>query len=152
MNTAVKKNESAPWIAPLPLRKQVTQLPDSYNEALRRLKSTRKSLDRKPEMKNHYFSFMGRILDSNHVELVPSDKVHTTKPKWYLPHFGIYHPQKPNTIRIVVDSAAEVGGVSLNKMLLSGLDLANSLLGVLIRFHQCSTAFVADIEQMFHSF
>ena len=152
MNTAVKKNESAPWIAPLPLRKQVTQLPDSYNEALRRLKSTSKSLDRKPEMKNHYFSFMGRILDSNHVELVPSDKVHTTKPKWYLPHFGIYHPQKPNTIRIVVDSAAEVGGVSLNKMLLSGLDLANSLLGVLIRFHQCSTAFVADIEQMFHSF
>ena len=152
MNTAVKKNESGHWTAPLPLRKQVTQLPDSYNEAVRRLKSTRKSLDRKPEMKNHYFSFMGRILDNNHAERVPSDEVHTTKPKWYLPHFGIYHPQKPNKIRIVFDSAAEVGGVSLNKMLLSGPDLVNSLLEVLMRFRQCSTTFVADIEQMFHSF
>ena len=48
MSTAVKKNDSGHWTAPWPLRKQVAQLPDSYNEALRRLKSTRKSLDANP--------------------------------------------------------------------------------------------------------
>jgi hypothetical protein len=152
MNAKVKKNESGNWTAPLPLRNQVTQLPNSYNEALKRLKSTRKTLDRKPGMKDHYFSFMQKILDSNHAERVPVNKVHTSQSKWYLPHFGIYHPQKPNKIRVVFDSAAGVEGVSLNKMLLSGPDLANSLLGLLMRFRQCGTAFIADIEQMFHSF
>ena len=152
MNAKVKKNEFGNWTAPLPLRNDITQLPDSYNEALKRLKSTRKTIDCKPEMKDHYFSFMQKILDNNHAERVPADEVNTSKPKWYLPHFGIYHPQKPDKICVVFDSAAEVDGVSLNKMLLSGPDLANSLLGVLMRFRQHSTAFVADIEQMFHSF
>ena len=152
MNAAVKMNESGNWTAPLPLRSQVTQLPDTYNEALKRLKATRKSLDRKPEMKDHYFSFMQKILDNGHAERVPENEVHTSKPKWYLPHFGTYHPQKPSKIRIVFDSAAEVEGVSLNKLLLSGPDLVNSLLGVLMRFRRHRTAFMADIEQMFHAF
>ena len=37
-------------------------------------------------------------------------------------------------------------------MLLPGRDLTNSLLGILIRFHQDPVALMADIEQMFHSF
>ena len=53
---------------------------------------------------------------------------------------------------MVFDSAAEKYGVSLNKLLLSGPDLLNNLLGVLIRFRQDPVAVMADIEQMFHSF
>ena len=64
----------------------------------------------------------------------------------------MYHPQKPGKIRVVFDSAAETEKVSLNKLLLSGPDLNNGLLGVLIRFRQDPVAFMADIEQMFHSF
>ena len=32
---------------------------------------------------------------------------------WYLPHFGVYHPRKPDQIRVVFDSSAEYQGVSL---------------------------------------
>ena len=53
---------------------------------------------------------------------------------------------------MVFDSAAEKDRVSLKKLLLSGPDLSNNLLGVLIRFFQDPVAFMADIEQMFHSF
>ena len=53
---------------------------------------------------------------------------------------------------MVFDSAAETEGVSLNKLLLSGPDLTNSLLGVLLRFRQNPVAATADIEQMFYSF
>ena len=103
-------------------------------------------------MKDHCFTFMQKILDNGHAERVPINELHISRPTWYLPHFGIYHPQKPSKIRVVFDSAAEVEGISLNKLLLSGPDLTNSLLGVLMRFRRHPVAFMADIEQMFHSF
>ena len=71
---------------------------------------------------------------------------------WYLPHFGVYHPRKPNNIRVVFDSSSEYQGTSLNKDLLSGRDFLNSLQGILIRFHQETVGVVCDIEQMFHCF
>lgn len=42
--------------------------------------------------------------------------------------------------------------MSLNDVLLTGPDLNNSLLGVLLRFRREAVAVIADIEQMFHSF
>ena len=50
------------------------------------------------------------------------------------------------------DSSAEYNRVSLNKELLPGPDLMNSLFGVLIRFRRENVAVMCDIEQMFHSF
>ncbi len=50
------------------------------------------------------------------------------------------------------DSSAQYKGLSLNQVLLSGPDLNNSLLGVLLRFRKEVVAVTADIEQMFHSF
>ena len=95
---------------------------------------------------------MKDLLDKRNAEPVPLQNTASSKPCWYLPHFGIYHPQKPEKIRVVFDSAAENNGVSLNKLLLSGPDLTNSFLGVLLRFRKYPTAFMADIEQMFYSF
>ena len=69
-----------------------------------------------------------------------------------MPIFGVYHPKKPNQIRMVFDSSASFQGVSLNSVLLGGPDLANSLLGILLRFRKERIAVTGDIEQMFHSF
>ena len=75
-------------------------------------------------MKEHYFTFM-KNLDKEHAEPIPPHDVISSKPCWYLPHSGVYYPQKPGKLVVVFDSAAEVSGVSLNKLLLSGPDLAN---------------------------
>lgn len=48
------------------------------------------------------------------------------------------------------DCSAEFEGHSLNRELLQGPDLTNSLLGVLCRFRQETVAFACDIEGMFH--
>ena len=61
------------------------------------------------------------------------------------------HPRKPDQIRVVFDSSAEFQGVSLNKELLLGPDVINSLVGVLIRSRQDNIAVMCDLEQMFHS-
>ena len=103
-------------------------------------------------MKQHYFEFMEKIIENKHAEPVPRRDITPSKLCRYLSHFEVYHPQKKDKIRVVLDSAAENNGVSPNKLLLSSVDLANSLLGVLLRFGQNSTAFMADAEQMFHSF
>ena len=59
---------------------------------------------------------------------MPLSKLATSKLCWYLLHVGVYHPQKPNKICVVFNSAAEVDGVSLNKLLLSVPDFTNTLL------------------------
>ncbi|KAK3750317.1 hypothetical protein QZH41_010820, partial [Actinostola sp. cb2023] len=152
MECGMTKDSVGNWIAPLPFREEITQLPNSRELAVRRLKSTIRNLERKPEMKKHYFTFMQSFLDHGHAEVVPLDEVATTKPCWYLPHFGVHHPQKPNKVCVVYDAAAECCGVSLNSLLLPGPDLTNSLIGILLRFRESPVAFMADVEQMFYSF
>ena len=98
-------------------------------------------------MMQHYFAFMEQILKNGHAEPVPVAELTTSRPCWYLPILGC-----TEKIRVVFHSASEVKGVSLNKLLLSGPNLANSLFGVLLRFRRHSIAFMADIQQMFHSF
>ena len=119
---------------------------------MKRLKSTRRTLDKNPVMKEQYFSFMQKIFINDHAEIVPQEDLRPDNVCWYLPHFGVYHPKKKDKIRVVFNSAAESNGVFLNKLLLSGPDLTINLLGVLLRFRQDPVALVGDIEQMFHSF
>ena len=69
---------------------------------------------------------------------------------WYLPHRPVYHPTKPDKIRVVFDCAAKYDGKSLNGILLAGPDQTLSLVDVLIRFRMEETAFIADIEGMFN--
>ena len=64
--------------------------------------------------------------------------------------WGVYHPKKPNKIRVVFDCAAECNGESLNKHLLQGPDLTNTLAGVLSRFRQEPVGIMCDIESMFY--
>ncbi|VDI30798.1 Hypothetical predicted protein [Mytilus galloprovincialis] len=93
---------------------------------------------------------MSKILDNNHAELAPPLGEH--EECWYLPLFGVYHPKKPDQIRGVFDSSAKCNGVSLNSVLLTGPDLTNDLLGVLLRFRKEMVAVTADVQHMFHCF
>ena len=146
----MKKNENGSWEAPLLFRQDVKDLPRSRVNAMKRPKSTRRTLDKNPVMKEQYFTVTQKIFDLNHAEIVPQENLRPEKLCWYRPHFGLYHPKKKNKIHVVFDAAAESNGVSLNKkLLLPGPDLTSNLLGVLLRFCQDPVALVADIEQMF---
>ena len=68
---------------------------------------------------------------------------------WYIPHHGVYHPSKPEKIRVVFDCSAEFYGKSINKELLSGPDLTNQIIGIMTRFRE-KIAFMTDIEAMYH--
>lgn len=138
------------WVAPLPFRNPWQCLPNNRSYAMNSFKSLSRTLEKHPEMKAHFMEFMKKILDSHHAELAPP--VQESKEYWYLPFFGVYHPQKHNQIRVVFDSSAKFNGVSLNDVLLTGPDMNNSLLGVLLRFRKEPVAITTDIQQMCHCF
>ena len=54
----------------------------------------------------------------------------------YLPHHPIENPNKPAKVRRVPNAASKFRGQSLNTNLLTGPELLNSLLGVLMRFRE----------------
>ena len=99
-------------------------------------------------MAKDYMEFMGKIIEG-HASPVPIGELTRSQSGrvWYLPHFGGYHPKSEWSLT----TSAEYEGVSLNRELLSGPDLMNSLLGVLFRFRRETTAVTCDIEQLFHS-
>nr|XP_055053838.1 uncharacterized protein LOC129438965 [Misgurnus anguillicaudatus] len=150
MDREMFMDDTNSWVAPLPFRFPRQRLPNNREQALSRFNSLRRTLHKKPEMREDFLEFMKRIFDNNHAELAPS--VNPGEECWYLPSFAVYHPRKPGQIRVVFDSSAQFHGVSLNDVLLTGPDLNNSLLGVLLRFRHEPIAITADIEQMFHSF
>ena len=68
--------------------------------------------------------------------------------EWYLPHHPVVNPNKPGKVRRVLNGAAKFHGASL-KSLLTGPDLLQNLIYVLLRFRQHPFAVSADIEGMF---
>ena len=69
---------------------------------------------------------------------------------WFIPYHGVYRPSKPGKIRVVFGCSAKYDGVSVNKRLLSGPDLINQIVGILVKFKENYVAIMADIEAMFY--
>ena len=153
--------EDGHYELPLPLKNETIALPNNKTAALRRLSQLkRRFMGRNGQQYyEHYVEFMKKLIESGYAESVPeiTEADHTSHDQgrkkqnvWYIPHHGVYHPKKPNKIRVVFDCAAEYQNESLNKHLLQGPDLTNNLTGVLCRFRQEPIAFMCDIEGMFH--
>ena len=73
------------------------------------------------------------MLEKDHAERVDEQK----RPPgltWYLPHHSMFNVKNPYKIRVVFDYSSKYQGISLNKSFTSGPDLANKLIGVLLRF------------------
>ncbi|KAK3702243.1 hypothetical protein QZH41_016771 [Actinostola sp. cb2023] len=102
------------------------------------------------KFRKDYTDFMEKTL-KNCAEKVTQESHHEGRIN-YVVHHGVYHPQKPDKIRVVFDCSAHYEGTSLNKNLLQGPDLTNNLLGVLCRFRKESVAIACDVEGMFHQF
>ena len=55
-------------------------------------------------------------------KLTEEEAARRSRRTWYLPHHGVFHPQKKDKIRVVFYAAAMQDGVSLNNQLHQGPD------------------------------
>ena len=83
------------------------------------------------------------------VKLSKGEAARTSSHTWYLPHHGVINPKK-SKVRVVYDAAARFEVTALNKELLQGPLLNNSLVGVLMWFRKNEVAVASDKESMFH--
>ena len=137
-----QEDEDHHYKMPLPFRRDETELPSNRKTAETRFHQLKRRFTRDPKYKQDYVSFMNEMIRAGYAERALKEN-----PKfWYLPHHSVYHPKKPGKIRVVFDCSAEFEGHSLNRELLEGPNLTNSLLGVLCRFRQETVAFACGIE------
>ena len=133
---------------PLTFKHEDVRLPCNKYQAAQRLSYLKRKFDKNEKFKADYIRFMEKIIAKGYER----KSAITAAPgkAWYLPHHGVYHTNKPGKIWVVFDLSAEYKGTCLNKELLSGTDLKNQIIGVLLRFMEEHVGVVGDIEAMFH--
>ncbi|XP_065140047.1 uncharacterized protein [Paramisgurnus dabryanus] len=151
LHKGIKQTQDGHYQMPLPFKGERPELPNNKACAEHRLKSLEKRLKREEQYHKDYLAFMKDIIARGDAEKVPEMQLNN-QPVWYIPHHGVYNPQKPGKIRIVFDCSARFQNTSLNEHLLTGPDLTNTLVGVLCRFRKGQLAIMCDVERMFHQF
>lgn len=131
----------------LPFRIPRPSMPNNREQAMKRAQHLKRKLQHNPEFRRDYVNQMNDMQNKGYMEEATESKFGL---EFFLPHHGIDHPKKPDKMRIVFDCSAKFMNKSLNTELMTGPDLTNSLLGVLLRFRQEYVALVGDIEAMFH--
>ena len=107
-------------------------------------------MERDEIYKEKYTDFKQETIEHGYAEFAPSPEPEGRT--YYIPHHGVFHPQKKDNIRVVFDCSTKVDGTSLNDKLLKGPDLINALIGVLIRFRLGPIAYLGDMEKIFYQF
>ncbi|XP_049308667.1 uncharacterized protein LOC125777625 [Bactrocera dorsalis] len=124
-------------------------LPDSYRMAYNRLQCLEKKMEKSPDLKQYLVGKLNDYLEKGYIRKLNVEEISKGGKSWFIPIFTIENVNK-NKLRIVWDAAAKVSGTSLNDVLLKGLDLLRSLVGVLLRFRERPVAICGDIREMFH--
>ena len=151
MTDGVHQREDSHYELPLPFKQDPVKLPNNKEVALSRLGKLKGRLKHDSRYQKDYLAFMAEIIDRGYAERVPAEDIPLNNNQvWYIPHHGVYHPKKPEKIRVVFDCSVEYAGECLNRHFRQGPELTNNLVGVLCRFRQEPVALMCGIEGMFH--
>ena len=150
MESLSRKLPEGRWEVPM-LTMNFTRLPPSEVQARNRLLSLHRRLERDERLKKLYHAGIRKDVELGYIRKLSHTEAEKLRKgiHWFLPHFPVFHPDKPDKCRRVLDAAAKNGGVSLNSFLEKGPNCLESLLGVLLRFRRGRVAVNADVNAMF---
>ncbi|XP_073836062.1 uncharacterized protein isoform X2 [Musca autumnalis] len=129
----------------------VKQLPESYNNARKRLTCLQKKFQKDKNLRDVLQEQINNLLKKGYARKLSDEEISNNGyPVWYLPTFITLNPNKPGKIRMVWDGAAKSNGVCLNDFIHCGPDLLKSLVDILLSFRVGKIAICGDIAEMFH--
>ena len=108
-------------------------------------------MDKESERAKAYYDTVDTYIAKGCARKLSPTEIAAKEPKntQYLLHYAVTNPNKPGKVRVVFDAAASYKGTSLNDQLVTGPDLLNSLVGLIMRFRLHAVTMIADIEAMF---
>ncbi|KAL0902584.1 hypothetical protein ABMA27_000420 [Loxostege sticticalis] len=120
----------------MPWRDGIQHVPDSYPQAMSRFISLERRMSKDAEFAKAYAAFINNMITKGYSEECTPNTYYAQHKqsddiRVYLPHFGVYHPQKRKDL------------------LLPGPDLLQPLIKVLFRFRESCVGMTADIKEMF---
>ena len=91
----IHRREDGHYEMPLPLKDPNVRLPNNKEMALRRLKNLKRRFASDEKYKNDYVNFMNTVSQNGYAEEAPAINEEEGKQQvWYIPHHGVYHPEK----------------------------------------------------------
>ena len=121
--------------------------PNNRVQAKMRLQGLKKRFMKDGNFLKDYSNFMEDLFQKGYTEM-SSDA--SGGNKWYIPYHGVYHPAKPEKIRVLFDCNVEYLGYALTKQLIAGSDLTNQIISVPTKFRQEQAAFMGDTKALFY--
>ncbi|XP_055538219.1 uncharacterized protein LOC129725877 [Wyeomyia smithii] len=127
-------------------------LPESFDMAMKRLRSLEARINRNPGVRENLENQLEEYVTKGYAHRITKRELEETPrgKEWYLPLNYVVHQKKPDKVRLVWDAAAKAHGVSLNDCLLRGPDMVTSLPTVINGFREKHIAFGGDIREMYH--
>ncbi|GFY02312.1 DUF1758 domain-containing protein [Trichonephila clavipes] len=141
------RDDQGRYTVAMPL-KDPSCLGESRQTAIQRLNSLWKRLSRDKEYLSLYEKFLQEYEDLGHMREI---KVDGSGVSFYMPHHGVYRPEKSTTkMRTVFNaSSPSTSGKSLNSIQFNGGLVQEDLFSIMVRFRKHKYAFTTDIEKMF---
>ena len=133
----------------IPWKDNGNKLSNNYNEAMNRLESLERKLNKDDHLRQSYCDVIKGHLEKGYIKRVNVEDVKSSE-SWFLPHFAVRRDDKATTkTRVVFDAAAKAGGLSLNDLCHAGPKLQNNVVDVLLRFRKNPIAIVSDVKEMY---
>ena len=127
-----KKLRNGHYQAPLPFKDPYVNFLNNRYQASQRFSNLEKQFSKNDQFKEDYIRFMRDVITKVYARKSTTEAASVKT--WYLPHYGVYHPNKPGKIRVVFDLSTDYKGRCLNRELLYGPDLINQIIRVLLKF------------------
>jgi hypothetical protein len=140
------------WEVPMLWNSPKVSLPNNYPMAKKRFGHLERKLLGDRELHRKMNDIIVGYLKASPPQakkLTPGEAAVTSDRTWYCPVFPVSNPNK-SKVRPVKDAAARYEGTSLNKNLVTGPDLLNSIPGIIMRFRHGAVTITADIEAMYY--
>jgi len=136
----------------LPFRENKTELGESKEVAMKRLKYLERKFQNNREFYDQYSKFMQEYIQLNHMSRV-IEETNAMIPI-YLPHHGVLRQSSLTTkLRVVFDGSVKTtSGISLNDTLMIGAKLQDNIVDIILRFRLHAIAITADLKKCIDKF
>lgn len=146
---SIRQGPDGRFIVKLPFKRDPNTLGDSRKIAEKRFLHLEKQLEKHPEIKKQYISFMQEYESMGHMKPIALQDVADVR--YYMPHHFVLRPESSTTrLRVVFDASCRTtSNVSLNEILMVGPTVQNDLFSISLRFRSHKIALTADINKMY---